>query len=433
MTHSLFSGLTAVLIATASAMVITWLAIPTIVTIASVRNLNDPPGFRKVHRRAIPILGGVAIFAGFSFGFLLTINDNMHGMNFLAISTILLFFTGMKDDLVSIDPKKRLAIEIFAAALLIFFTDIRLTSFHGFLGLGDIPMWLTVITTIFMMIVIINAVNLIDGIDGLAATTGIIASVTFGIWFWNSGDIEYTLVAASLTGALLAFLRFNLSNGKSKIFMGDTGSLLTGYILAVMTIRFNEINAGSSAFFNLHSSPAIAIAILIVPLFDTLRVFTVRVIHGHHPFTADNRHIHHLMLRAGFSHRQSTFYLASAHILIILLAFRLDHTGILFLTIMMLVLCMVLTGFIYFLIYKNNYSKKIPARTEDTGMIKMIILAIKYFTRKEIPVSEPLASQSEKRILHLHTNKSQTTYFQQSAKQLNITSGKSSHSQNITA
>jgi len=423
MTHSLFSGLPAVFMASASAMLIAWLAIPTVVKIASARNLNDPPGFRKVHSRTIPILGGVAIFAGFSFGFLFTINDNMHGMNFLTIAAILLFFTGMKDDLISIDPKKRLAVEIFAAVLLVMFTDIRITSFHGFLGIHDIPMWLTGLTTIFLMIVIINAFNLIDGIDGLAATTGIIASVTFGIWFWKSADFEYTLMAASLTGALVSFLRFNISNGKNKIFMGDSGSLLTGYILAVMAIRFNEINAGSAPLYNLHSSPAVAIAILIVPLFDTLRVFTIRVIHGHHPFTADNRHIHHLLLRAGFSHKRSTLYIALAHILIIILAFRLDHTAILILTFILLALCLFLTGIIYFLIYKNNNLKKVPVKEEDAGMIRMIMLAIRYFTGEKTPVPDLAPSVSKKGILHVHSNDSHTTYFYQPLKNLNNSSG----------
>jgi hypothetical protein len=234
-------------------------------------------------------------------------------------------------------------------------------------------------------------------------------------------------MAASLTGALVSFLRFNISNGKNKIFMGDTDSLLTDYILAVMTIHFNEINAGSTPFFKLHSSPAIAIAILIVPLFDTLRVFVVRVIHGHHPFTADNRHIHHLMLRAGFSHKRSTLYIALAHILIIILAFRLNHTGILSLTLILLALCLLLTGIIYSLIYKNNSLKKVPAREEDAGMINLFIMAGKYSIMKKTP--SPTLTQN--RAMQIHAKSPHPTYYHQSIKTLSVPSVKSSVPQKI--
>ena len=125
--------------------------------------------------------------------------------------------------------------------------------------------------------------------------------------------------------------------------MGDTGSLLIGFILAVLIIRFNEINAGSTSFIALKSAPAISIAILIVPLFDTLRVFTLRAVDGQSPFIADNRHIHHLMLRAGFSHRMSTLYISIAHLLIIGLAFWLDNIGILRLTLVLVSVCTFLT------------------------------------------------------------------------------------------
>jgi UDP-GlcNAc:undecaprenyl-phosphate GlcNAc-1-phosphate transferase len=383
-----------VFLAFTSAMLISWFSIPLVVKVATLRNLTDPPGQRKIHKNNIPTLGGIGIFAGFAFGFLMLINGFMEGVTYFTVATLLLFFVGMKDDLVTIDPRKRLVAEIFAALILIYFTDIRLTNFHGFLGINDIPAWLTYFTTIFILIVIINSMNLIDGIDGLAASTGIIASISFGIWFWLSGNTGYVIMAAALTGTLSSFLRYNLSKGKNKIFMGDTGSLLVGFILAAMTIRFNEINSGASTFHNLSSAPAVSIAILIVPLFDTLRVFIIRILHGQHPFTADNRHIHHLMLRAGYSHKQSTFFISLSHIFLIVIAFWLDRIGIIWLSLVLFTVCLTLTGLIYVLVYLNLNSKNLPVKEVDAGMINIIAFFYRFIGRKKIIHPDPIISES---------------------------------------
>lgn len=359
----------ALLIAFAGSACIAWYAIPIIIKVASIRNLTDAPGPRKIHKKDIPTLGGIGIYGGFAVGFLLAIDGNMEGVSYFTVATLILFFIGLKDDLITLDPRKRLIGELIAIVIMIYFTDIRLTSFHGFMGINSIPVWLTYVTTIFIMVVIINSMNLIDGIDGLAAATGIIASVTFGIWFWLSGDFGYVIMAAALTGVLTTFLMFNISKGKNKIFMGDTGSLVIGFILAVMTIRFNEINNGMNIFYNLKSSPAVSIGILIVPLFDTLRVFTIRILHGLNPFKADNRHIHHIMLRAGYSHRMATFYLSVAHIFIIALAFLLDPIGIIWLSLVLLLACTILTGLVYALVYKNYTRGNIILNSEESEAI----------------------------------------------------------------
>ncbi len=156
---------------------------------------------------------------------------------------MLLFFVGIKDDLVYLNPTKKLWGELGSAVIIAVFTDMHITNFHGFLGITDISPMVSYTVTIILMILIINAVNLIDGIDGLAAAVGIIASVAFGLFFYLSGDYGYTVMAAALLGALLAFMRYNLSDGPKKIFMGDTGSLVIGFTLAVFAIRFNELDA----------------------------------------------------------------------------------------------------------------------------------------------------------------------------------------------
>ena len=278
----------------------------------------------------------------------------MEGVTYFTMTLLLLFFLGIKDDLITLDPRKKLIAEIFTGIVLTYFTDIHFTNFHGFLGITDIPVWLSYLTTVFLVVVILNSLNLIDGIDGLAASAGIIATIVLGVWFWLAGDTGYSIMAAALLGALIVFLRFNLSKGKNKIFMGDSGSLIIGFILAVMVIHFNEINTGSSPVHNLNSSPAITIAILIVPLYDTLRVFTLRIWNRQNPFKGDNRHIHHLMLRAGFSHRKTTFYMSLAHIIIIAIAFMLDHIGIIWLSLALLFISLILTGFVQLLVYRHT-------------------------------------------------------------------------------
>jgi UDP-N-acetylmuramyl pentapeptide phosphotransferase/UDP-N-acetylglucosamine-1-phosphate transferase len=257
------------------------------------------------------------------------------------------------------------------------------------MGIQEIPMWLTYISTIFLMIVIINAVNLSDGIDGLAASIGIVASVTFGVCFFLSGNKAYTIMAAALTGTLVAFLRYNLSKLKKKIFMGDTGSLIKGFLIAAMTIRFNEVHATASAYYELDSAPEISFAILIVPLFDTLRVFTIRIMRGHHPFIADNWHIHHLMLRTGNSHKRSSFIISIVHIFIIILAFSLDHIGILWLALILLMVCLLLTAVIYLLVYKRYLMKHRSLNHDDLGTLR-IILQIHRFFRPGKTVSVPV-------------------------------------------
>jgi len=205
---------------------------------------------------------------------------------------------------------------------------------------------------------IINAVNLIDGIDGLAAMVGIIASVTFGTFFFLSGDYGYTIMAAALLGALLGFLRYNMTEGPKKIFMGDSGSLVIGFTLAVFAIHFNELVANGKPVIRLESAPSVSIAILIVPLYDTLRVTFLRLRAGKSIFIGDKRHIHHMMLRAGFSHRQATLYISLFNIFIICVAFLLDSLGILLLSSVLMFLCIAATYILSMYIRKKSNSVK---------------------------------------------------------------------------
>lgn len=346
MPEIVITGLPAILIAFASAFVITWYYIPKVITVVKERHLEDKPGFHKIHKADVPTLGGIGIFGGFIFGFLIGVNGYMPGLSYFTAAVVFLLFVGIKDDLVYLNPKKKFWGELGAAILVMVFTQAHISHLHGFMGMTEIAVTTSYIITLTVIVVIINAVNLIDGIDGLAASVGIIASGAFGTFFFLSGDYGYTVMAAALLGSLIAFLRYNLSEGPWKIFMGDSGSLVIGFTLAILAIRFNELVANGKPFLPLESAPAVSIAILIVPLFDTLRVTILRIYAHKSIFVGDKRHIHHMMLRAGFSHKESTLYISIFNVFMIAVAFLLDGIGILLLGLVLLALCLTATWFI---------------------------------------------------------------------------------------
>jgi UDP-N-acetylmuramyl pentapeptide phosphotransferase/UDP-N-acetylglucosamine-1-phosphate transferase len=349
----LIKGIPAFLLAFFSAATITWYFIPKIIKLVRERNLTDKPVRHKIHSGSVPTMGGIAIFAGFSVGFLISVNGYVPGLSYFTAAVMLLFFVGLTDDLLYLRPNKKLMAEVFSVLLVVLFTNLRFTSLHGFMGVAEIPSWISYLLTVFIVIVIINAVNLVDGIDGLASSIGIIACVTFGTWFFLSGEYGYTALAAAMTGALLVFMNFNVSSGKNKIFMGDSGSLVLGFTLAIFAIHFNELNLTEKAFYHLNSSPSVSIAILIIPLFDTIRVVILRLRDHQHPFTADNRHMHHMMLRAGFSHIKATVIISMFNVIVIATAFMLDRIGILYLGLVILLLCLSFMAVIMVLIKRN--------------------------------------------------------------------------------
>ena len=299
---------------------ITYISIPSILHVARARHLYDDLGhFRKEHDHGIPRLGGVAIFVSFTITSLLfSLTDKSLPINYLLTACIIMFAMGLKDDLSGVNSRTKFFIQFVAAAILVIFGDIRLTSMYGIFGVFALNYWFSVVLTIFTILLIVNSFNLIDGIDGLAAVTGIIVNVSFASLFFIVHQYQLAAVSLAMVGAIVGFLKYNLT--PAKIFMGDTGSLLIGLISAVMAVRFIEVNKASAG--NLLESypvPALTIAILLGPVFDTLRVFVLRIAAGVSPFTADRNHIHHRMLRLGFNHLQTTLIFAGINIASIVL------------------------------------------------------------------------------------------------------------------
>lgn len=305
------------------------ISIPSIVTVAHLKRLCDEPGRRKSHHRAIPNLGGMAIFAGVVIALGLFADfSKVVEFRLLIVSMVIIFFIGIKDDILIIAPDKKLIGEIIATLIIVLIGNVRLTSLQGFMGVHEIPYLVSVILTCFVFIVIINGFNLIDGIDGLASGIGIVLSVFFCIWFYLVGNIQYAILSATVTGALIAFFRFNVYGKKNKIFMGDTGSLLLGLFMSVIAVKFNEFNVGYTGPYAIMAAPAVSFGVLIVPLFDTLRVFIIRIARKQSPFRPDKNHVHHLLLKMGFTHIGATIRIVSVNIIFIALALSLQTLGI---------------------------------------------------------------------------------------------------------
>jgi UDP-N-acetylmuramyl pentapeptide phosphotransferase/UDP-N-acetylglucosamine-1-phosphate transferase len=307
------------------AFVIAFSAIPTIVRVAHMKDLCAKPNQRTSHMNATPNLGGIALFIGFLIATILVTGDKLTSDVFYFISgLIILFFIGIKDDVLIIDPKKKLAAQIIVALIIALFADIKLVSLFGIFGISGLSYFTSILLTVLLILVITNGFNLIDGIDGLASGAGIITTLFFGTWFWNIHDIAYTVICFALAGSLSGFFLFNVFGKKNKIFLGDTGSLILGLTISVVVIKFlgHETAAVTNRFS--HCSPEVVIGVLILPLFDLLRVFTIRILQGKSPFIADHQHIHHLLLGLGYSHLKSSLVLFSVNIFFILFCYFLQ-------------------------------------------------------------------------------------------------------------
>ncbi|MCW5932478.1 MAG: undecaprenyl/decaprenyl-phosphate alpha-N-acetylglucosaminyl 1-phosphate transferase, partial [Bacteroidetes bacterium] len=168
-----------------TAFIITFLAIPSIIKVAVIKNLFDEPGGRKAHKSSIPTLGGLAIFAGVVFAFTFwSAGFNLQDTQYIIAAMTIIFFIGIKDDIVELPAIKKLYGQLIAAIIIVLFANIRITGLYGIFGIDQVPYWFSILFSIFTIILIINAFNLIDGVDGLAAGIGAIAAFTYGIYFY---------------------------------------------------------------------------------------------------------------------------------------------------------------------------------------------------------------------------------------------------------
>ncbi|HLP06014.1 MAG TPA: MraY family glycosyltransferase [Paludibacter sp.] len=284
---------------------------PLVINIAKTHNFVVKPNKRTSHEGIIPNIGGINIFASFLLTVFLFSYGIISELQFTIIGVFIILIVGFVDDLVEIKATWKLLGEVTSAFFLIVVSDVRLSHLHGFLGINELSLGTSYLLSFFVFVLTINALNLIDGVDGLASGLGILYCLFFAIYFQLTGNINLAISAYAMVGSLVVFFIYNVFGTKSKIFMGDSGSLLLGYMIALYVFEFCEMNAYNrlEEAFDMTAAPAVVICVLSVPLFDTLRVILTRLKKGVSPFHPDRNHIHHLLLKTGLGHRQVTFVL----------------------------------------------------------------------------------------------------------------------------
>ncbi len=339
-----------------TASLIAYLTFPPLLYIAEKFELYDTPNSRKLHKKKVPILGGVGIFFAWVITVLVYVDfHKFAGFQYFLMASIIIVSLGVKDDLSGLKPSKKFLGQIIAALVVAVLGDYRISSFYGIFGINGLPYWFSVAFTVFVFLIIINGFNLIDGIDGLAVSIGIIASLFFGMWFFNINEPnQYYIIAMALAGASVSFLKINIS--PARMFMGDTGSMFLGYIAAFLAVVFIEEHNEVCPFFKIQSSPILAMAIIFLPIYDTTRSFFVRIVKGKSPFRPDKNHVHHLLIRYGFSHLQATMILVAYSLSVIFLTLWLTKikTGYLLTFGIILIYTIILNTVLFFFVKRKE-------------------------------------------------------------------------------
>jgi len=337
---------------------VTFIAIPSIVRVSIARNLMANPNGRTSHFNPTPNLGGVAIFAGVIVSSVVfTGITTAHELKYIIAAMIIIFFVGLKDDLVPLVAYKKFLGQSIAILFILVPGDFHLSSLHGLFGIEDLSYPISLIITFILFLALINSFNLIDGIDGLASGVGILTSLFFGIVFLLDNHLAYSVMSFILASSLIAFFYYNVFNKTNKIFLGDTGAMLIGLILAIFAIRFLNFESDALFLSQSQSAPAILLCVLIIPIFDTARVFILRILRGQSPFEADRTHIHHRLLELSGSHLKATSIILLVNVVFIAMALLLRNINTLLLILITLALASVLSIIPVYLIKVKSASR----------------------------------------------------------------------------
>ena len=336
-------SLTRLIIFSIISFLTSFLLFPVIIKIFKQLKWFEAPGIHKIHSDFVPSMGGVAILFGASLALLMTLPFHQWILlKYFFISVAIMFMIGLRDDVLALSPRQKLVSQFLPVFVMVFLDNLRLVSFYGLGSSDQFPVYVSYIISLFTVIIITNAYNLIDGIDGLAGTVGFLALFFFGSWFYLIDQTFLSLIAWCYAGSLIAFLVFNWQ--PSKIFMGDTGALMVGLILSYFAIRFINFNfqlpSDHPAKFN--ATIATAVCVLIIPIFDTLRVIILRLRKWQSPFHADRNHIHHQFLSLGLSHGGVVKWIAAINVSFVGLALVMREQNDFVLIPIVVVICLVI-------------------------------------------------------------------------------------------
>ena len=336
------------------------IGMPLVIRIAKTKGFVVRPNKRMSHEGDIPNIGGLNIYFSFMLSYMLFEFNQMSQNQFFLIGIFAIMAVGFIDDVLVLTPLTKLLGETLAGLALIGFADMRITHLHGLFGLGEIGIIPSYLLSLFVLVAIINAINLIDGIDGLASGLGMLYCLFFAVYFYLAGELTWAILAICMIGSLAVFFIYNVFGHREKIFMGDSGSLLLGFLLTSFVFRFCEINAYHLVPESLHmaAAPAVAICVLTVPLFDILRVSLTRIKQHRSPFKPDKNHIHHLLLKTGLNHIQTTCVLLLVSLLFIGLAILGCNWNTWLLLIADFGLAAILTVILWYIIGKKQTNAK---------------------------------------------------------------------------
>lgn len=306
--------------------VITYFLTPVIMNVVKIRRLFEKRNERSSHTQMVPSFGGISFFIVFVLALSFAEQFFITGRAYYMIpAALIIFMIGLKDDLTGVGPRNKIIGQLLATTLLFLSSDFQITQLHGFLGIHDIYLWVSIPLAFAVVIFFINAYNLIDGIDGLASSLAAFYFTAFAFTFLILKDWALLSVSVCLVGVFIAFLRYNLSSDK-KIFMGDTGSLFIGFILVAFVIHLMASDFSGKLILKDANLGVFLIALLFVPVLDSIRVFVARSVEGRSPFSPDRNHIHHLLMdRYNLTHRQTTARILLVNIAVCLLFWAVSY------------------------------------------------------------------------------------------------------------
>lgn len=301
------------------ALFFTALVHPLIVKMAVSRNMFDNPDERKLQARPVPVMGGLAVFFGIVVGAGATsVFFNSYALFTCVITLTVMMYVGMLDDMVGLSPLLRLLVELCLVAFVVYMDKTSINDLHGVLGIGKLPAWVSLPLCAVSCLGIINSINLIDGVDGLSSGMCIFACLCFGIVFCSSYDGTMAVMASLAAGALVPFFFHNVFGVKSKMFVGDSGTLMLGMLMSIFCMRMLDSTSLTAVNHPRMGVVAFSLSVLSVPVFDALRVMFGRIMKGESPFHADRSHLHHLFIELGFSHVGTTVAVLSLNALNVL-------------------------------------------------------------------------------------------------------------------